>query len=653
MIKKVEQISFAESATRLPRKLKICLAVLLDIFLCAFGTWTAFSLRFWELVQFNWELAIASLISMSIAISLFFSWGFYKLIFRYVNTHTLHVLTKAIVFYTIIYGTMLSLIGFKDIPRSIGLMQPMILFLLIIISRWLVTIWLNQNFEINKINYKKKEIVIYGAGSSGRQLAANLIHSNEFKLVFFIDDNKSFWGGTIDGYPVKSPSSLELTSELQKPKELWLAMAKLSPLQRGRLIYPLRKLGLHVRTIPSFSDLTNGQVNLSDIRELDINELLGRAPVMPDKELLQQCIFEKTVLVTGAGGSIGSEICRQAIINNPKYVILVENSEIALYNIHSELKSLIEGAKGKYNKTTLIPLLVNIQDSKSLEHIFKNWKPYTVYHAAAYKHVPIVEHNVVAGIKNNVIGTLKCASLAMKYKVKHFVLISTDKAVRPTNIMGASKRLSEMVLQLLNNDKNNKNTLFCMVRFGNVLGSSGSVTLLFRKQIENGGPVTLTDENVTRYFMTVTEAAQLVIQAGSMSKGGEVFLLDMGKPVRIIDLARNMIETAGFQVKDDKTPWGEIEIKISGLRPGEKLYEELLIGKNPRKTRHSRILQANELFVLKEDFNKFIQRFIKFLDQNNIEEIRNLLKDTVSGYMPSENVDWIEMSKQYNQKKFK
>ena len=288
-----------------------------------------------------------------------------------------------------------------------------------------------------------------------------------------------------------------------------------------------------------------------------------------------------------------------------------------------------------------MPLLVNVQDTNTLEHIFKTWKPYTVYHAAAYKHVPMVEHNVVAGIRNNVIGTLKCANIAMKYKVKHFVLISTDKAVRPTNIMGASKRLAEIALQLLSNEPNNKHTLFCMVRFGNVLGSSGSVVPLFRKQIETGGPITLTDKKVTRYFMTITEAAQLVIQAGSMSKGGEVFVLDMGQPVRIADLAKNMIETAGLEIRDEKNPWGDIEIKITGLRPGEKLYEELLIGNNPKPTNHSRILQANEIFIVKKDFDKLITKIEVHLNNNDVRKIHDILKENVSGYLPSKNVDWI------------
>ena len=647
---------FKQNLTRktlaLSRPKKILIAIFLDILLCAFATWLALSIVNGEWIVINIQFATLTLVSIGIAIPVFFSRGLYKVIFRYVNGDTLQVLTKAIIIYTVIFTIIFVIVSIQNIPRSIGLMQPMIMFLLVATSRFLVKIWLNQHFSINSTWIVKKEVIIYGAGESGRQLASNLIHSQEYKFLFFIDDDKSFWGGTIDGYSVKSPSSINSLTGLGELKELWLAMTNISALERSKLVNQLRSLRLHVRTLPSFSDLTNDRVYLSDLRELNINELVGRDSVKPNNKLLKTCIFSKIVLVTGAGGSIGSEICRQILANEPRYILLVDNSEVALYNIHSELKSIImEDHKGGSDVAILLPLLINVQDENSLDHIFKTWKPCTVYHVAAYKHVPIVEHNVVAGIKNNVMGTLKCANVAMKNNVKYFVLVSTDKAVRPTNIMGASKRLAEMALQLLSNDPSNHCTHFCMVRFGNVLGSSGSVVPLFRKQIENRGPVTLTDWKVTRYFMTITEAAQLVIQAGAMSKGGEVFILDMGQPLRIADLARNMIETAGLQVKDEKTPWGDVEIQVTGLRPGEKLYEELLIGNNPKPTKHSRILQANEVFIIKEDFDKLIQKLNVFLDDNNVVEIHNLLKNNVSGYIPSEDVDWISNFKQNNSNK--
>ena len=638
------QITFIQVFTlkiiNLSRSTKKFIAIILDMVLCLLATWIALSIRLGEMVDVNWEFSKAGLLSVVIAIPLFFLWGNYKVIFRYINSDILPVLTKAVSVYTIIYSSIVLIATIPGIPRSIGLMQPMIMFLLVGSSRWLVKIWLNQYFAMKSNKKLKKEVIIYGAGETGRQLASNLLLSQEYKLLFFVDDNEGFWGGTIDGYSVKSVLSLSNMSSFDKPKELWLAMPKLSTSKRGKLINELTKLRLHVRTLPSFSDLTNRRVHLSDIRELDFNELVGRDSVEPNANLLQKCIFEKTVLITGAGGSIGSEICRQVLESKPKFILLIENSELALYNIHSELKSIIK-KNDHVNETILVPLLVNIQDQIHLEQIFATWKPFTVYHAAAYKHVPMVEHNVVAGIKNNVMGTITCANVAMKHNVKHFVLISTDKAVRPTNVMGASKRLAEMSLQLMSNDPNNKFTCFCMVRFGNVLGSSGSVVPLFRKQIENEGPVTLTDKKVTRYFMSLKEAAQLVIQAGSMSSGGEVFVLDMGKPIPILELAKKMIETAGLQIKSEKTPWGDIEILVTGLRPGEKLYEELLIGNNPKPTMHSRILQANEIFLIKGDFNKLIKKLDIYLNDNNVTEIKNLLQNNISGYLPSKDVDWI------------
>jgi FlaA1/EpsC-like NDP-sugar epimerase len=437
---------------------------------------------------------------------------------------------------------------------------------------------------------------------------------------------------------------------MNRASEIWLALPNISVFERQTLLQKLKQIKLRARTLPTFSQLTNGKAHLSDIQELDINDLLHRDPVKPDDALLRKCIFQKTILITGAGGSIGSELCRQIITNQPKNIILADNSESALYNIHQELINFLqENNDFKNNKNNidviLIPLLLDIQDSNKLKTIFSIWRPHTVYHAAAYKHVPMVEHNVVSGVKNNVFGTIKCANIAMEYNVKNFVLISTDKAVRPTNIMGASKRLAEIALQLLSEQPNNK-TKFCMVRFGNVLGSSGSVVPLFKKQIDIGGPITLTHKNVTRYFMTITEASQLVIQAGAMSKGGEVFVLDMGDPIRIYDLAVKMIEAANLSVKDDKTPLGDIEIQTIGLRPGEKLYEELLIGNKTQGTKHPRILKAQENFISQKNFDYLMKTLEIHLEQNNVVEIKNLLRDNIYGFLPSKNdVDWISKFK--------
>ena len=631
--------NLVRSALDLSRTKKIIIAISLDIILCVFATWISLCLRLGEIIILNWQFAFPVLMSVVIAIPVFFVWGLYKVIFRFVSGDTLEVLTKAIIIYTLIFAIIFVVISFQSIPRSIGLMQPMILFLLVIFSRWFVKMWLRKYINLKLVKKDKKEVIIYGTGISGQQLASNLIRSNEYKLLFFVDDIKNLWGGTINGYQVKSPLFLKSLKNTENVKQLWIALPKISAFSRKSLITDLRGLPLHVRTLPTFSDLTDGQVHLKDLRELDFNDLLDRDDVKPNIRLLKKCVSGRVVLVTGAGGSIGSEICRQVLKHKPTIILLAENSEIALYNIHAELKSITRD-NPKYNDTTLIPLLANVQDEKKLNHIFQTWKPFTVYHTAAYKHVTIVENNIAAGISNNVIGTLRCANVAIKHKASHFVLISTDKAVRPTNIMGASKRLAEIGLQLLNDDLSTTQTKFCIVRFGNVIGSSGSVAPLFKQQIEAGGPVTLTHKDVTRYFMTITEAAQLVIQAGAMSIGGEVFLLDMGKPIKILDLAFKMIEAKGLQVKDKKTPWGDIEIQVNGLQPGEKLYEELLISDKPRATNHPRILQAHENFFVKKDFQILIKKLQLYLDQNNTLEIVDLLKKNMPEYMPlSENVD--------------
>ncbi|MDB4238751.1 polysaccharide biosynthesis protein [Alphaproteobacteria bacterium] len=631
-------------ALNLPRNLKRALAIFLDTLISISSTWLALSILLEQFITFKWTYVYPALVSVGIAIPVFISWGLYRAIFRYSSNRAMAVVAKAIAVYALIYILIFSIITFDSIPRSIGLMQPMIMFFLVSTSRWLIKNLLGHYLSGNMNDYIKKGVVIYGAGDAGRQLASSLRQNNEFKFISFIDENRSFWGGTIDGSPVASPSAINHLIKIENAKELWLAIPNDKGSKRQELINRLRKLPLYVRTLPSFSDLAAGRIRLSDLRELDINELLGRDALKPDYLLLQKCISEKTVMVTGAGGSIGSELCRQILSQNPRCILLIENSEVALYNVHAELKSIITKQSANED-AVLIPLLINIQDKIKLIHIFETWKPETVYHAAAYKHVPMVESNVVAGITNNVIGTLNCAKIAIKHDVKHFVLVSTDKAVRPTNIMGASKRLAEMALQSLWSDINNSRTCLSMVRFGNVLGSSGSVVPLFRKQIEKGGPITLTHRDITRYFMTIPEAAQLVIHAGAMAQGGEVFVLDMGKPVRIIDLARNMIEAAGLMVKDTKTPWGDIEIKVTGMRPGEKLYEELLIDDNAKITGHPRILHAHEAFLERSDFDALIQKLTNATDQNNISEIRDLLIDNVSGYIPSKDiVDWISLN---------
>ena len=634
----------------LSRKHKMLFAISLDILLCVFASWLSLSLRLGKIITIDERLIYASLVSVGVAIPIFFSWGVYRMIFRYLNADSFQVLSKGIILYTLIYYVIFGIANLQNIPRSIGLMQPMILFLLISISRWWIKKLLSQHIDyaqLKSTSIKKKDVIIFGAGKFGQQLASSLKHNNEFKLLFFVDNNQNLWGGTIDGYPVKPPSSLKKFINPVEVKQLWFTNPEISKNERSNFINSISGLPYHVKILPTFSDLTDGKVYLKDLRELDFNDLLERDDIKPNDILLKKCISKKTVLVTGAGGSIGSEICLQILNNNPSCIVLVEISEVALYHIHSKLLTLIKRKTINLNNNMIIvPLLVNVLNEKKLDYIFEKWRPDTVYHVAAYKHVPIVEHNVAAGITNNVIGTMKCAQISIKYNVKNFVLVSTDKAVRPTNIMGASKRLAEISVQTLNDNLINKETKLCMVRFGNVLGSSGSVAPLFQKQIESGGPITLTHIDVTRYFMTITEAAQLVIQAGALSRGGEVFVLDMGEPIKIIDLAYKMIKAKGLQVRDEKSPWGDIEIQVDGLRPGEKLYEELLIGDNPKNTTHPRILRANEKFISKDDFTKIIKKLHVYLDENNIEEIRKLLKQSIPGYVPNkENVDWLSNKK--------
>jgi FlaA1/EpsC-like NDP-sugar epimerase len=431
---------------------------------------------------------------------------------------------------------------------------------------------------------------------------------------------------------------------------VFLAIPSVSRARRNEILELVRAAHVQVRTLPGVLELAQGKVQVSDLKELDIEDLLGRDPVPPNSLMLAKNITGKVVMVTGAGGSIGSELCRQIVKARPAVLLLVELTEFALYVIEHELQSLISDAS--MGDVRLLPLLANVRDASRMEQILRTWKPHTVYHAAAYKHVPLVEHNPAEGIKNNVLGTLNTAQLAAAHGVQDFVLISTDKAVRPTNVMGTSKRLAEMVLQaqaLAMSEVRGK-TCFSMVRFGNVLGSSGSVVPLFRKQIKDGGPITLTDERITRYFMTIPEAAQLVIQAGAMASGGDVFVLDMGVPVKIIDLAKRMVELSGMTVRDEANPHGDIEIQITGLRPGEKLYEELLIGNNPLPTSHSRIMKAHEDFLPWGELLAKLSGLTQALDVNDVPLIRTMLKDLVPGYQPEgEVVDWVWMAQQSKQ----
>jgi FlaA1/EpsC-like NDP-sugar epimerase len=499
--------------------------------------------------------------------------------------------------YSVLFAGLVSFLGVPGVPRSVGLIQPLMLLVLVVASRSLARWWLG-GLRSNVAGGKTPErVLIYGAGSAGRQLAGVLESCADLRVVGFMDDDSRLHGHVLNGVRIYGFRDLPDLIRKERVSLVLLAMPSAKRSRRTEILECLRAFKLQVRTLPGMEDLARGVTDGSLVRELDVMDLLGRDPVSPNPVLLCKNITNKVVVVTGAGGSIGSELCRQIIKSGPSMLLLVELNEFALYAVHEELERLvIETAP---TDVILVPLLANVRDAVRMGEIMSAWKPDTVYHAAAYKHVPLVEHNPAEGVKNNVHGTLITALQANLHGVSDFVLVSTDKAVRPTNVMGTSKRLAEMVLQAQAQvlaERGGKMRL-SMVRFGNVLGSSGSVVPRFREQIKSGGPITLTDLRITRYFMTIPEAAQLVIQAGAMASGGDVFVLDMGEPVKIIDLARRMVELSGLSVKGPGNPYGDIEIKVTGLRPGEKLYEELLIGDNPLPTLHPRIMKAHEDFL--------------------------------------------------------
>lgn len=627
----------------LPRVAKRLLALSVDASLCVLTVWLAFYLRLGEGVALSGTAFLAVLASLFLALPVFIIAGMYRAIFRYSGWAALMTVVKAVVIYGMSFAALFSAIGVQGIPRTIGFIQPILLLLFVGASRVFARFWLGGLYQSQLKLQALPKVLIYGAGSSGRQLAGAMAHSNEMHVVGFLDDDFRLHGSVVNGKIIYSPADLSGLVTTLHVTVVLLALPTVSRNRRNEIINSMLAAKVSVRTLPSVMDLAQGRVSTADLRELDIEDLLGREPVVPNHILLGKNIFGKVVLVTGAGGSIGSELCRQIVKLGPASLLLVEQSEFALYELHQELMNKLAVLGSPDIK--LVPLLGSVRDAERMHEIMSTWKPYTVYHAAAYKHVPLVEHNPTEGIKNNVLGTLTAAMAAAEHGVTEFVLISTDKAVRPTNIMGASKRLAEMVLQTLADDlARSRSTKFSMVRFGNVLGSSGSVVPKFRQQIKDGGPITLTHPDVTRYFMTIPEAAQLVIQAGAMAKGGDVFVLDMGKPVKIFDLAHRMVELSGLTVRDANDPDGDIEIAVMGLRPGEKLYEELLIGDNPEPTSHPRIMKAHEDFLPWAVFEEKLNALQRALDVNDVGVVRQMLQQLVSGYAPSgEIVDWVHM----------
>ena len=643
-------------AIALPRYVKRILAIAVDINLCVLTAWLAFYLAQGEFAALPSAVILAIETSIVFALPVFWLSGFYRAIFRY---WALKVLLRGMVVYGLFYAITVTAIGIPSVPRTIGIIQPLLLYFAITGSRLLVYLALSR---LNQDDLSGKasppRALIYGAGNTGRQMLSALNKSN-VRVVGFLDDDDRLHGCLLDGVPIFSPDEMGNVVKSKRVTHVLSAIPSVSPKRRSEISSRVSSLPVAFRTLPSLMDLTEGRVQLSGFRELNVSDLLGRESVTPDNVLLSTNITNEVVMVTGAGGTIGSELCRQIILLKPSKLLLLENSEFALYSIHEELCDTLHNFENGISMNQLVPLLGSVNDEKRMLKIMDIWQPNTVFHAAAYKHVPLVEHNVIEGLRNNVFGTLTVAEAAIQKGVSNFVLISTDKAVHPTSVMGASKRLAEICLQSLyerenckhaervksrgeSNDSAGRKCTLSMVRFGNVLDSSGSVIPKFRKQISDGGPVTLTHAEITRYFMTIPEAAQLVIQACAMAKGGDVFLLDMGEPVKIATLAKRMIELSGWSVKDDNNPDGDIEMVVTGLRPGEKLYEELLLGDDPRPTKHVKINRARDPFTPWEELKPNLNTLKILARQGNVRMILALLQKLVTTYQPKQNiVDWV------------
>ncbi|WMC11517.1 nucleoside-diphosphate sugar epimerase/dehydratase [Oceanimonas pelagia] len=611
-----------------PRSVKRIISLLLDTLFISLAFWAAYLLRLDSsslLGSFRHWLVLATMVPVTLLC--FVRFGLYRAVLRYLGHHATMVMLGGVAVSAI--AMVLAAYYFHAfLPRSVPIIYASLALLLCGGARTMGRALYNQSTK-----RQKTPVIIYGAGASGRQLNTSLSHGNEYRAVAFVDDNVGLQKALLQGLTVYAPDQLPWLVERFGAQKLLLAMPSISRQRRREIVDSLEELPVDILTIPGMADLVSGKAKLSELHEVNVEDLLGRDPVEPFPELIGANIHGKVVMVTGAGGSIGSELCRQIVQQGPTTLVLFEMSEYALYQIDQELSGMCRKAGCPVR---IVPIMASVQRQNRLEAVMQAFGVHTVYHAAACKHVPLVEYNVVEGVRNNVFGTWRAAEAAINCGVETFVLISTDKAVRPTNVMGTSKRLAELVLQGL--ALRQSNTRFCMVRFGNVLGSSGSVVPLFKRQIRAGGPITLTHEDITRYFMTIPEAAQLVIQAGAMGKGGDVFVLDMGEPVKIIDLARKMVRLMGYEVKDAKHPDGDIEIKVTGLRPGEKLYEELLIGGNELPTAHPRIRTAHEVHLPWQDMAALLQELNTACEQYNQPRIRELLLQAPTAFNPQDGI---------------
>lgn len=646
----------------LPRRRKRLIQVATDIVLVWLALWLAFIVRLGIDDMYNplrvhmWLFASAPLV----AIPLFIRFGMYRAVMRYFGNDALVAIIKAVSLSSLILALIVYWYSNHEtvVPRSIifnywWLSMVIIGGLRLLMRQYFMGDWFNA---VQHVPFATREdgltkVAIYGAGVAGNQLVAALRMGRVMRPVAFIDDDPGISDRSISGLQVYKPKHIQQMIDETGAQEILLALPSSTRARRREILNMLEGFPLHIRSVPNFTDLASGRVKVEDIQEVDIADLLGRDSVPAQPDLMQRCIKGRVVMVTGAGGSIGSELCRQIFLLQPTTLILFDHSEFNLYSILSELE---QRSSRRSANLHLLPILGSIRHTGKLLDVMKTWKVDTVYHAAAYKHVPMVEHNIAEGVLNNVIGTLNTAQAALQSGVSNFVLISTDKAVRPTNVMGGTKRLAELTLQALSREvapvlfgdnakisRVNK-TRFTMVRFGNVLGSSGSVIPLFHSQIKSGGPLTVTHPKITRYFMTIPEAAQLVIQAGSMGEGGDVFVLDMGEPVKIVELAEKMIHLSGLSIRSDRNPQGDISIEFTGLRPGEKLYEELLIGDNVSATSHPMIMSAKEDYLPWDLLKEKLNELLKAVESDDYTRVRQLLRETVSGYTPDgEIVDWI------------
>lgn len=618
LLKKISEMS---------RQKKILLMLVFDFLLLPVSLWSAVGLR-----TDNWSFGqqfppTVYLLASLVAIPVFIRTGLYRSVVRYMEDRAILTIIAAVTISVAIFSSLVYFFHVPNVPRGAMVIYWLLTIVYIVCSRFFVRAAFRM---LPGFARKGERVIIYGAGEAGRQLSVALKAGPEFAPVAFVDDDASKEGLNIAGLRVRRVAELPKLIEEHRVGQVLLAIPSLSRARRIEIVNQLEPLAVEVRVVPGMAELVSGEIRLADIREVEIDELLGRDVVAPNQELLGERIKGKVVMVTGAGGSIGSELCRQIIKNGPVRLVLYEVSEFALYSVEYELQQTIAA---KNLRVDLIPVLGSVQNGDRLFGIMTFYAVQTIYHAAAYKHVPIVEFNMAEGILNNTIGTRTAAEAAIRANVESFVLISTDKAVRPTNVMGASKRMAELCLQAFA-DERDVATKFSIVRFGNVLGSSGSVVPLFRKQIAEGGPVTVTHPDIIRYFMTIPEAAQLVIQAGAMGGSGEVFVLDMGQPVKILDLARRMIHLSGCQIRDEAHPDGDIEIQFSGMRPGEKLYEELLIGDDVSGTSHSRIMKANESFLPRRKLDEKIRDLVDACLVNDCDQMRTILYECVSGFRP-------------------